>query len=770
MISVSNDLKTKLMENSVYKEIIIKVPNGTEVEGINFMGGLLSNSCHIFSGNFKSRIYLPVCYDFDTEKWNDDFRDESAECVFDYVSYANYICVSFMFKVTNIPANVDTEKTKIYFFTRSKKNDNPGELFLDYSQEYYLSDFCGDEYKKVMIFFDTTNSGGLVKLANLCLEIVGEKKDIDFEYELGMIQVNLCDVYGDMPPAHSVKPQNIADVVKIGSKRQIITGDNIDTESFGMTESLCSAENIKFGLCESSFFSLTVFDADDVDLKNKDIEIVLYTKIGSDKYGKIKYESIPLGKFRVQSVKKQTKGIYTQRTITAYDGLLKLEDNAADWYTNYMFGLDTTTQTSKVSGFEYARQIYSSYFNYASKVGIEDRSYYTETPIAYYDYWNDIKPNHVSNKYVKWESNAQVNRMRYCKFDVSEVDVRKRYMVTFTNADGCTDAEERNILPSEYEKIDSLKRGVGTDGSVLIDETLEDGKINRFLVNKNDYFMLSPTCISFTVHVPMWTAYNDGSGLTRLLDNLTIYRIEEEINLSNGSVRLMYYNWITKDIFPCESSITGRDVMRSLLEVCGCFFKLDRNGKPKFTYCTKSGLYPSNNLYPADDLYPRGSDGIVPTGIYYDFECEDYTVKDYGKIQILKNSNSNESKTVAEWQYIGDETKENTYIIDDNIFYCAADMQYEYDSMSEVTEMLKNMFQRISNMSFTPQNANCVGLPYLECGDRIILLTENSGIESFIFERNLSGIQSLVDNFVAKGDEIIYAINDFGYKEWNGGT
>ncbi len=128
---------------------------------------------------------------------------------------------------------------------------------------------------------------------------------------------------------------------------------------------------------------------------------------------------------------------------------------------------------------------------------------------------------------------------------------------------------------------------------------------------------------------------------------------------------------------------------------------------------------------------------------------------------------SNETKSIVEWEYIGDSSKPNTYIIEDNIFYCSSEMEYEYDSMAEVSEMLANMYTRISNMGYAPSEVHAVGLPYVECGDRISLLTKEGGIETFVFSRTLSGIQSLVDSYESYGDECNEAISDFGYKEWN---
>ena len=88
-------------------------------------------------------------------------------------------------------------------------------------------------------------------------------------------------------------------------------------------------------------------------------------------------------------------------------------------------------------------------------------------------------------------------------------------------------------------------------------------------------------------------------------------------------------------------------------------------------------------------------------------------------------------------------------------FYCSDKMEYEYDSMPEVSEMLVNMYSRISNMKYTPHLTKALGMPWIEVGDRIGLLTTSGGIESFIYRRTLKGIQVLDDTYEAEGDEYI---------------
>jgi len=114
-------------------------------------------------------------------------------------------------------------------------------------------------------------------------------------------------------------------------------------------------------------------------------------------------------------------------------------------------------------------------------------------------------------------------------------------------------------------------------------------------------------------------------------------------------------------------------------------------------------------------------------------------------------------------EYEGDSSKRNTYIIEDNIFYCSDSMEYNFTGLPELQLLLVNMYSAISNTTYIPHETSCVGLPYMEVGDRISLLTDDGGIETFIFHRTLTGIQALTDKYEATGDELTESIKTYGY-------
>lgn len=485
-------------------------------------------------------------------------------------------------------------------------------------------------------------------------------------------------------------------------------------------------------------------------------------------------DPIPLGVFHVTDVKLEHKQNLIKQQVTAYDNIVKLEQNAFNWYTTYMFGMSTSDKQGRYD-IQYARQIYSTYFNLMQQLGLEDRSNYTETLLGTYDYWDDIKPSHMVNKWLIWDDSPEVGRMQYAEFTINDVDTTKMYMVDAVNVGGDTDQEVENMVPSDYAtNFDPLRRGITTNGGVLVDFYKSNNtRIDGIVVNRRDYFMVYPETSYIKVYVPAYDAYGDGTPFARFIDSVSLYEVASAPQLVNGYYRLFYYQYTSEAneaavLFDANSSMTGRDVIHSVLEVCGCFFRLNREtGKPEFVYCTKGGLYPRNDLYPADDLYPRsGTDSLLPNGRYMSVLQDNYQVLDYGRIQIVRDTDSNEAKSICEWEYKGSDSL-NTYLIDDNVFYCNKDLKYEYDSMPYVSGLLENMWLNISNMGYVPNITEALGMPWIECGDRVGVLTYMGGFETFIFRRTMKGIQLLIDTFESEGDEYNEAIKDFGYELYN---
>lgn len=499
-------------------------------------------------------------------------------------------------------------------------------------------------------------------------------------------------------------------------------------------------------------------------------------------------KGIPLGVFKVSEVKKNNTQDIIKKSITAYDNMSILEQNVGDWLTKYMWIWDTANKvyTGGSSfnrfGVEYARQLFPTLSNLMKQLNIltDDDFVFSfnvsdvDVEPANYNYgYNYLWGDFGDNPHGKGTIGILLASTNSASFSED-----KLLKVTLTPYGNMTDEElfGKFAFSDMADYWGKNYHGFPSCASVFVILHNENGTDTKILADSGDYIYISTKVTGYDVYYSAGIAsINPGDDImaagfsNRMLTthvNAKIYEVPEILKgLVNAHLRLVYYNYGTQELGSFDSSISGRDVLRSLLEVNGCFFHMNRYGKPEIIYASKAGLYPSEKLYPREDLYPRGMNGpLLSMSRYISMECDDYVVENYGKIQIKTQSRVKNGESICSYEYIGNPDGKNTYIIEDNIFYCAEGTVYEYGSQPEVDEMLKNLFDKISNLTYTPHTTKLRGLPFMECGDRVNLVTKTGGIESFIFRRTLKGIHALMDTYEASGDEYNEALNTFDYK------
>lgn len=499
-------------------------------------------------------------------------------------------------------------------------------------------------------------------------------------------------------------------------------------------------------------------------------------------------KGIPLGVFKISEVKKNNTQDIIKKSITAYDNMSILEQNVGDWLTKYMWVWDTANKVHTGGssfnrfGVEYARQLFPTLSNLMKQLNIlTDNDFVfsfnvsdVDVEPANYNYgYNYLWGDFGDNPHGKGTIGILLASTNSASFSED-----KLLKVTLTPYGNMTDEElfGKFAFSDMADYWGKNYHGFPSCASVFVILHNEDGTDTKILADSGDYIYISTKVTQYEVYYSAGIAsINPGSDITaagfsnRMLTthvNAKIYEVPEILKgLVNAHLRLVYYNYGTQELGSFDSSISGRDVLRSLLEVNGCFFHMNRYGKPEIIYASKAGLYPSEKLYPREDLYPRGMNGpLLSMSRYISMECDDYVVENYGKIQIKTQSRVKNGESICSYEYIGNPDGKNTYIIEDNIFYCAEGTVYEYGSQPEVDEMLKNLFDKISNLTYTPHTTKLRGLPFMECGDRVNLVTKTGGIESFIFRRTLKGIHALMDTYEAEGDEYNEALNTFDYK------
>ena len=188
-----------------------------------------------------------------------------------------------------------------------------------------------------------------------------------------------------------------------------------------------------------------------------------------------------------------------------------------------------------------------------------------------------------------------------------------------------------------------------------------------------------------------------------------------------------------------SDEISGKLIINAICEINGCFGVMSRQNKFRYIELALNqfGLYPRNDIYPADDLYPVEPSGRkISNSLWIDCEYEDYLVEKIDKLQVR-----NEENDVG--AIVG--TGSNAYVIQDNFLVYGKSSQ-------DLSEIAKNAFSVIKNLSkYRPFKATCLGNPCIEVGDIVRITTKNEIIESYIFQREISGIQMLKDRYTADG-------------------
>lgn len=208
---------------------------------------------------------------------------------------------------------------------------------------------------------------------------------------------------------------------------------------------------------------------------------------------------------------------------------------------------------------------------------------------------------------------------------------------------------------------------------------------------------------------------------------------------------------IGRTINPKE--ISGRDVISPICEINGCFGHIGRDGKFHYIYMEQDigGLYPSDDLFPdhapehlaqskTGHLYPQDPDSYrIGKSEYIECEFGEFT-KRITKLQIRNSEND----IGIVWPEGEVRTEDNCYVIEDNfLVYGKTDQQ--------LREIAKNIFDRITDITYMPFTADVIGNPCLEVGDAIRIPTEYDIVESYVLKRTLKGIQALRDEIGADG-------------------
>lgn len=118
--------------------------------------------------------------------------------------------------------------------------------------------------------------------------------------------------------------------IKVVDTGTIIDVGNMEVESFKLNESICSDTDIRFGACESSAISFTIYDFNE-DLKSKWIEV----------YQIVDGERVDFGTYRVATISKLNNPMWKE--VVAYDRMVDTDVDVVDWFNAFWSTRTTST-------------------------------------------------------------------------------------------------------------------------------------------------------------------------------------------------------------------------------------------------------------------------------------------------------------------------------------------------------------------------------------------------------------------------------------------
>jgi len=585
-------------------------------------------------------------------------------------------------------------------------------------------------------------------------------------------------------------------------EREDIVNDNIVEESFSFTESICSQEKLKFGLCEASVVQFECVGIENI----KGYEIAVYCEIDISslseefitEYGKssddvsFPYYQIPYGLFIVDSCQRQAD--MRRRKVIGYSK--GLPDNTIlnpVEYAKFNGGINckyNNPYNFNIYAFLYAnigKDFNGEMFQEKEEETIFGISYFTENSLGSSDVVYNSDRTNFNSKYVlelrlytKREMFYEDNANLLCELGYTSLrDEDVKHIVDKIN-DICNNYGFKETLEGSQDEREELNYILDCLKKVFFctDECEIDLEGYHYIYPymgyseeevteiKNSYgFVYSinvPATIEITLKEQHYNSYDVLQSDIILEEEITIRQCETDFicnKITNFKEIYMNHNRVLTEISGenryslkgCE--FNAYNAIESTMELMGYSGRYGRDGNFElFKISDYFGLYPSETLYPNEDLYPKGSNaGIWTKSCYRSAWYDDELTKPYDRVSVTYiNENGTE---IYAYHAIVDEEAEG-YIEKDYQTYSLSDNYFIQNGMftsEQIKEILSSVAENIKNVRYMPADLELIGLPWIEAGDVIAIMTEDGAIETCILRRTLNGIQSLVDNFESKG-------------------
>ena len=535
-----------------------------------------------------------------------------------------------------------------------------------------------------------------------------------------------------------------------------ITAYDLEEESFSFTESLCSQGRLKFGLSEAAvvqFMTKGVGNIKDMEIQCQvEIDISSLDDEFISEYGHTSddmpfpFYPVTLGFFTVKSCPKESVADTESRNVKAYDRLVSqsLDYDKTDQLNNFFKSNPVcvpqtvyTLERMMLQDFNINHERTMVPVEESEKAGVITAETYNPTITS-------------ANGQKTTGSEVCIHYFTFGNLDNAEI-----YDVFFTNLAKFTWVHDNLKF---YQEEHDFK--VGSNDYWWLDHGLqieiEDCNGNTLVFTEKDAVNDIISILGYgniaELHFKYVYSYNvgfyDEFGEWQQWE-AHIHSADEELLSSYITIKkLELYDIEKKAIPPVLTFCTLRNVLNAVYEINGTFANISRqSGMLEERGIGGFGLFPSETLYPSVGLYPQSASSILPIGRYSHARHDDNDVKPYGKIIAHYKATDEKGYTVdAVYEYVFRDGI--TYNLNSNWI-----LQNCIFTEEEIIALCEYMAEKIKHVRYVPCAVTAKGLPWLEAGDTIDVLTTKGGFESIVLRRTLSGIQGLSDSIEARGNE-----------------
>lgn len=564
------------------------------------------------------------------------------------------------------------------------------------------------------------------------------------------------------------------------------------SESVKIDERMCSGDTLKFGLCEGSSIEFQYFNHDNTNhpnIRGRRIQVFVDVQY-KDADGEIAWEPIPMGYFDIQECSTQfSTGIMK---VVGYNKLRsqyldnKANDSIIEAAVEGEKGMDdgisigsilgrllgdfavepdykslelseNTNAQSEIWTVLLLKKEGDNYVPYSGSGGDLDESWlwvarawqiYDYTPLSPVTARISLKERELYNMirdHLEERLDEQGILNTYVRVSSEYVPTLDYLML------GTRLSEYHNVVKfgddSNTYKYVKLRIGEHPDNEYTKTEYLYDVGFDR------GHYM--PLYFISAAHLDI----NPQSGGMR--DQIYLEVVDESRSFSSPMMNEIIDNQLVraeeridtpmeKIVFTEQDAeslpdVTLRELQSAVFETSAEFGQLSRTTDLfEGVTLSRERLFPADDLYPSDTLYPQSVSESTFKSMYEKLWTDSVGEQTFRKLYIT-------------YKGLDDQQREKEFVLERTVnadgttdYYCDDNWLFKNLIWTEqqVGDYADAMVLKMRGIKWFPFEMWSAGLPYIEVGDELEIISKDGTYTSYVLQRSLNGIQNLKDTYI----------------------